>query len=359
MGGDRTPERKEPALTLAHLRRVLRAGRIRRAFAADSRDASRRRAARSCGGHPFGRPVLDIRPAECFLAGHLPGTVCIPADEIDARIYELPPKERALIVAGDDPAAAAATARRLHERGWLACLALGEPLSAWPGPWETGAARARLWEPSPLVRRFAPLMPAGPVADLGCGAGRDAVYLALRGHPVVAVDRLPEALEMARALAARNGAAVHAVRADLRRERPPDAGGFPAGDEAACAQSRPAGARPPAARASSGSAGYSAVLMIRFLERDLRAWIAGSLAPGGLFLLEAHLARGLPPRARPSRTRLRPQEARALFALPECELRFYEETRDEAGEAIARLVLRRPTQPLPEAGFEEGSHGSA
>lgn len=34
--------------------------------------------------------VLDVRPAEEFAAGHLPGAVSIPLDELEARLAELP-----------------------------------------------------------------------------------------------------------------------------------------------------------------------------------------------------------------------------------------------------------------------------
>src|ERR1700674_2687340 len=50
-------------------------------------------------------------------------------------------------------------------------------------------------EPSPWVRRFAPLIPArGRVLDLACGGGRHARYLAGLGHAVEAVDRDESAL---------------------------------------------------------------------------------------------------------------------------------------------------------------------
>ncbi|MBV2235935.1 MAG: methyltransferase domain-containing protein, partial [Sterolibacterium sp.] len=49
--------------------------------------------------------------------------------------------------------------------------------------------------PSPWVRRFAPLIPAGgKVLDLACGHGRHARHLAALGHAVEAVDRDAAAL---------------------------------------------------------------------------------------------------------------------------------------------------------------------
>jgi SAM-dependent methyltransferase len=50
---------------------------------------------------------------------------------------------------------------------------------------------------SSWVVRFAPLIAAGEVLDLACGGGRHARHLAALGHPVLALDRDPEALASA------------------------------------------------------------------------------------------------------------------------------------------------------------------
>jgi len=68
---------------------------------------------------------------------------------------------------------------------------------------------SRLWKPNGLlvesVVELEALVPVQRCLDLGCGSGRDAVYLALRGWDVIAVDRLPRALAKARALAMEYG----------------------------------------------------------------------------------------------------------------------------------------------------------
>ncbi len=71
------------------------------------------------------------------------------------------------------------------------------------------------------ARRYAPF---GPVADLGCGIGGDALALA-RDHPTLAIDRDPLRLAMARenARACGVGGRVVPVLADLTRLPPPRA----------------------------------------------------------------------------------------------------------------------------------------
>jgi ribosomal protein L11 methyltransferase len=60
------------------------------------------------------------------------------------------------------------------------------------------------------------LEPSGGVADLGCGVGTLAIVAAKLGWaPVVGVDRVPVAIEVARENVARNGVAVDVAVADL------------------------------------------------------------------------------------------------------------------------------------------------
>lgn len=56
---------------------------------------------------------------------------------------------------------------------------------------------------------------AGPVLDIGCGEGRNAVFLAERGYVVTAVDQSAVGLQKAQRLAAERGVSITTVQADL------------------------------------------------------------------------------------------------------------------------------------------------
>jgi SAM-dependent methyltransferase len=260
--------------------------------------------------------LLDVRPQEEFTRAHIPDAASIPCDQLEDRGHELPRERDRLLVVAADASEAAAVASSLREPGGPTSAVVADRVTAWPGPWETGPPRRVLWEPSPTVRAWAARLPAGRVLDLGCGSGRDAAYLAVAGHDVLAVDRLPEALARAETLARRVGAAIRTVRMDLRRERPPAEGGF------------------------------DLVLMVRYLERDLLPWVAQTLRPGGCFILEA-FARPTEDLPGPRRDRwiLEPQEVlHAVLAgpgRPAWQVLEYAEGAVAEDLPLTRLVARR------------------
>ena len=106
---------------------------------------------------------------------------------------------------------------------------------------------------SPWVRRFAQLLPAGEVLDLACGSGRHARHLAVLGHPVLALDRDPQAL----ALAAGQG--ITTQQLDLEHE------GFAWPFE---------------------TGRFAGVVVTNYLHRPLFSYLAASLAPGGVLIYE-------------------------------------------------------------------------
>ena len=66
-----------------------------------------------------------------------------------------------------------------------------------------------------FLRSMAQHLPPGPVLCLAEGQGRNAVYLAKRGHPVTAVDQSPIGLARARDLAAQEGVQIDTCTTDL------------------------------------------------------------------------------------------------------------------------------------------------
>ena len=126
----------------------------------------------------------------------------------------------------------------------------------------------RITEPSPWVRRFAPLVPAGAgvaavVLDLACGNGRHARLFLSLGHHVVALDRnAGPVADLA------DDARAEVIEADL------EAGASVFGDSA-----------PLAGRTFAG------IVVVNYLYRPLFPALLDALAPGGVLIYET-FARG-------------------------------------------------------------------
>ena len=117
-------------------------------------------------------------------------------------------------------------------------------------------------EPNTFVAGSADLIPAGPVLCLAEGEGRNAAFLASRGHAVTAVDRSTVGLEKARRLAASKGVTIQTLAADLAE--------YDLGREQ-----------------WAGVVATFAHLPSR-LRRLVHGRVVGALAPGGVMILEAY-----------------------------------------------------------------------
>jgi SAM-dependent methyltransferase len=175
-------------------------------------------------------------------------------------------------------------------------------------------------EPSPFFeRQAAHLREAcrrGPLLDLACGRGRHALAAARLGIRVLALDRDRAALAALASTARAEALPVAPLRADV--ERPP---------------------RLPLAAGRLG-----AVLVFRFLCRELAPELASCLAPGGLLVYETFTIhqREVAYGPRNPAFLLRPGELPRLF--PGLEVLELEEgwTAGARPEALARLVAQRP-----------------
>jgi SAM-dependent methyltransferase len=224
--------------------------------------------------------VLDVRAEATFAAGHAAGAVNIPLEQLAQRVYELPPKGSVIHLYSDDPDRRREAAAALGLRGYLVREASLVPADLR----ESGPSQARLWQPSPLlvealehIRPYAETgAPPLRALDVACGCGRNAVYLALHGCQVDAIDVLPDALAQARDLARRCGVCLHTVRQDLKR-----AAELPVGR-------------------------YGVVTVLRFLHRPALPAIGQSVAPGGFIVYEAFHWRD------PGRGRMPPRPGQGL-----------------------------------------------
>jgi len=79
-----------------------------------------------------------------------------------------------------------------------------------------------LWgiEPNTFLVEVAAEYPPGRVLDLGCGQGRNSVWLATLGHEVTGLDLSPVAIDQARRLAAEAGVDVEFAATDLTQWEP-------------------------------------------------------------------------------------------------------------------------------------------
>jgi SAM-dependent methyltransferase len=78
-------------------------------------------------------------------------------------------------------------------------------------PWERDTV------PTPLVELSAQYPSPGRALDIGCGTGRDAVYLAARGWTVTGVDGVPRAIDAAKQRAHASSVDVSWVLGDVTR----------------------------------------------------------------------------------------------------------------------------------------------
>ena len=77
-----------------------------------------------------GAMLVDVRTPDEFAAGHLPGAVNIPVEELPRRFAELGSPEKPLVVYCRSGARSSRAERLLKERGFQDVFNLG-PMSAW------------------------------------------------------------------------------------------------------------------------------------------------------------------------------------------------------------------------------------
>jgi len=140
-----------------------------------------------------------------------------------------------------------------------------------PDQIDTRSRHLRITEPSPWVRRFAPLIPGngpsgGAVLDLAAGGGRHARHLLGLGYRVTAVDR--DVSTLSDWASGESGKGMEIIAADLE-----------------------AGASIFAEGGALHGRAFAGICVVNYLHRALMADIAAALEPGGVLIYET-FARG-------------------------------------------------------------------
>jgi len=261
--------------------------------------------------------VLDARDPAAFARGHLRGAGSIPRAEFATRRTELPARDVPVLVVADSADDAHAAASDLEALGYIRVQWLDAPLAALPGGLTDQGPAARLWRPASFLEHVLPRILAEErggrrALDLAAGAGREAVYLALHGFDVEAIDHDAAILARAEALAARHEVRIRTVVGDLERRDP--------------------GLRPEH---------FHLIVAFRFLHRPLFPHIARALAPGGWLVYEA-FRRGQARLGRPTHPRFLLDDGELRKAFPTLVTELYGEEDPEGGPITARLLARKP-----------------
>lgn len=151
--------------------------------------------------HDINRPlILDVRPHDHYLSGHLPGAVHFNLLNGPDLWHELPPKNIPLhLCVLKDQAETAIQLLNQHRYDVVKVTTHDELTEL---ELNTGVGSNRSWRGNPILEHHANLLECKSdselekplVLDIGCGSGRDSILLAQLGFHVIAIDNQAKAL---------------------------------------------------------------------------------------------------------------------------------------------------------------------
>lgn len=272
--------------------------------------------------------VLDLRTASEYQAGHLQNSTWLTWQALPESLNELPALPAKLFLVGDKEEIEAATLfldGKGYEVNGSLVIESSEAMLSWskqlPGLVVLGKESKNLWSPSPLVKEFVEqldfdakaIKPRPTALDLGCGGGRDSVFLARHGWQVTGIDQEARVLKRAKQLATKSGASVKFKCCDLKKS-----GCFPEGR-------------------------FDLVTVVRYLNRDLFSQIDAAITPGG-YLVYQTFSRGAEAFGSPKNPNfiLQVGELSEVFA----DYRIIVDRIDklEDGRPIASFIAQKPAE---------------
>jgi len=167
--------------------------------------------------------LIDCRSHADFCQGHLPQACNLPAQTLSERMHELPDASMPIVLCGALTDMHQAS-QFLQEKGYQVV-----EQRLWQSEFAQvmGATSQRLWQPSPLVLQFVSqtmsqqAVLGGKGLDIACGAGRDAVFLAMHGWQMTGVDVKQPTLARVRQLADSQSVHVDTLCVDIETGQDP------------------------------------------------------------------------------------------------------------------------------------------
>ena len=270
--------------------------------------------------------ILDLRKADEYQAGHLQHSTWLTWQALPECLNELPATPAKLFLVGDKEEIEAASvfldAKGYEVNGSLV-IESSEAMLGWskqlPGLVVLGKESKNLWSPSPLVKEFMAqldfdpksMKPRPKALDIGCGGGRDSVFLASLGWQVTAIDQEARVLKRAKQLATRSGASVKFKCCDLKKS-----GCFPEGF-------------------------FDLVTVVRYLNRDLFSQIDAAISPGGYIVYQT-FSRGAEAFGSPKNPNFILQEGELSEVFADYKIIVDRIDKLEDGRPVASFIAQKP-----------------
>lgn len=170
-------------------------------------------------------PIIDLRPYDDYLEGHLAGATHFELNALDGLWHELPPKHCQLNLCVSKDIAPTALELFEQQRYHVNEVYLAEELA--DKELVSGSDSRRLWYGNPLLEQHSDLFQVNqadslektPIAiDIGCGSGRDSILIGKLGYHVIAIDVYDQALKRLNSSAKRWEVEVDTRILDCRKQ---------------------------------------------------------------------------------------------------------------------------------------------